>query len=270
MPKQSSHLVPAMFCLMACTASNFEDAEEWRAAEPMQRTTLAYVIDVSQSTAALTGCGGDANIDGVFNSVLDCEIAALLAVNDTARASGTIADVGTAVFAFTGATADIRPHGTDNDLLTAPDADLDNNNMLDVEMTLRSIQVGSIEEFTEQTVGQATSYGAGLEAIAPVLRASTQPNKLVVFVSDGFNNTAPEIGSILPMPPGTVIHTFAVGAKAACDIDSSLGSLQEIADQTGGTCTEVPNVADLPEVIPTVVAAELTDLWLTTRPTPPK
>jgi hypothetical protein len=269
--EQSSHLVTAMLALagVACTSTEFDDAEEWQEvgasikAEPRGQATLAYVIDVSESTAALAGCGGDANIDGVFNSVLDCEIAALLAVNDTARASGTIVDVGAAVFAFRGATADIQPGGTDCDLLTAPDADLDNNFMLDVTSLLRSIQVGGIDDFTGHTVGQATSYGAGLEAIEPVLSASTQPRKIVVFVSDGFNNTGPEIGSVPPMPIGTVIHTFAVGASSACEIDSSLGSLQDIADESGGTCTEVPNVADLPEIIPTVVALELAELRVT-------
>jgi hypothetical protein len=112
-------------------------------------------------------------------------------------------------------------------------------------------------------VGEFTSYGAGLAAIEPVLSASVQPNKIVVFVSDGLNNTQPSIYSILPMPPGTVIHTFAVGMASACDAETPLGSLQDIADETGGTCTHVPIIARLPDVIPSVIAAELTELRLT-------
>lgn len=286
---------------MACSSADIDDAEMWREvsddlpsgvlisvevstpsngaslpqgpvevtgfatigeAEPVAQTTLAYVLDVSGSTAALTGCGGDANGDGLFSSILDCEITAAIALNNTARATGTVAEVGAAVFAFSGATADVRPGGVNHDSLTAPNADLDSNSLLDVDVVLRSIHLGAIHNFTPHVVGNATSYAAGLEAVKPVLAASARPNKVVVFVSDGNNNTAPEISSVLPMPAGTVIHTFAIGQQSACDNDKSLGSLQDIADQTGGTCTEVPIVANLPAVIPTVIAAEMTKLQL--------
>jgi hypothetical protein len=231
--------------------------------EPMSQSTLAYVIDVSGSTGSLHGCGGDLNADGLYSSVLDCEIMALLCVNYMAIATGTIANVGMAVFGSSGATADIQPGGTDHDLLTLPDANLDADLVLDVEKVVRSIRIGSIGQCTEHQVGMSTSYGAGLAAIEPVLAASEQPNKVVVFVSDGYNNVGPGIDAILPMPAGTVIHTFAVGLGAACDADAPLGSLQNIADETGGTCTEVRKLADLPVVVPAIIAAELTDLRLT-------
>lgn len=237
-------------------------------AELVSQTTLAYVIDVSGSTRSLNGCGGNLNNDFLYSSVLDCEIAALLSVNTMAIATGTIADVGAAVFGNKAATADIQPGGNDLDLLTLPDANLDGDWVLDVEKVVRSIKVGSINQFTPQHVGLGTSYGAGLAAIEPVLSASVQPNKVVVFVSDGFNNTGPNIFSVLPMPAGTVIHTFAVGMASACEAATPLGSLQNIADETGGTCTHVPIIADLPQVIPTVIAAELTDLRLTVDDAP--
>lgn len=231
--------------------------------EPMSQSTLAYVIDVSGSTGSLHGCGGDLNADGLYSSVLDCEIMALLSVNYMAIATGTIANVGVAVFGSSGATADIQPGGTDQDLLTLPDANLDADLVFDVEKVIRSIRVGSIKQCTPHQVGKSTSYGAGLAAIEPVLTASEQPHKVVVFVSDGYNNVGPGIDAILPMPAGTVIHTFAVGMGAACDADAPLGSLQDIADETGGTCTEVRKLSDLPVVVPAIIAAELTDLRLT-------
>jgi hypothetical protein len=226
-------------------------------------TTLAYVIDASGSTGNLNGCGGNLNKDFLYSSVLDCEIAALLSVNTLARETGTIADVGAAVFGSSAATADIQPGGTDNDLLTMPDANIDEDWVFDVEEVLRSVRVGVLGHFTAQQVGTWTSYGAALAAIKPVLSASEHPDKVVVFVSDGFNNTSPGIDSVFPMPPGTVIHTFAVGLASACDVFAPLGSLQDIADETGGTCTHVPRIADLPNIIPSVIAAELTDLRLT-------
>lgn len=231
--------------------------------EVVPETTLAYVIDVSGSTGSLNGCGGNLNADFLYSSVLDCEIAALLSVHTLAVATGTIADVGAAVFGSSAATADIQPDGTNNDLLTVPDANIDEDWVLDVEEVLRSAHVGALGHFTGHQVGLSTSYGAGLAAIEPVLSASDQPNKLVVFVSDGFNNKGPNIYDVLPLPPGTVVHTFAVGMASACDVVAPLGSLQDIADETGGTCTHVPRIADLPNVIPSIIAAELTDLRLT-------
>jgi hypothetical protein len=227
------------------------------------QTTLAYVIDASGSTASLNGCGGNLNSDFLYSSVLDCEIAALLSVHNMAIATGTIVDVGAAVFGSSAATADMQPAGTKNDLLTAPDANLDKDWVLDVEEVVRSVQIGALDKFTAHQVGKSTSYGAALAAIEPVLSASEQPNKVVVFVSDGLNNTGPSIYSVLPLPPGTVIHTFAIGMASACDVVAPLGSLQDIADETGGSCTHVPRLADLPNVIPSVIAAELTDLRLT-------
>src|SRR5690606_9255152 len=62
--------------------------------EAVAKTTLAYVVDVSGSTESKGGCGGDLNKDGKSNTVLDCEIAALIKLNSMAHATGTIKDVG--------------------------------------------------------------------------------------------------------------------------------------------------------------------------------
>jgi hypothetical protein len=230
---------------------------------PLAQTTMAYVVDVSGSTASSNGCGGDQNGDGNVNTVLDCEIAALIAVNDLGIATGTIADVGAAAFASLAATADVGPAGG-MQLLTGPDTDANSNAVRDIDEVLRSMTVGHIGQFEVFDFSTATSFGAGLAAIAPVLAASTQPNKIVVFVSDGQNNTDPNIFDVLPLPGGTVVHTFAIGLSSACDADTEgLGSLQDIADATGGTCTNVPDVADLPDVIPGVITSQLLGLQLT-------
>lgn len=236
---------------------------------PTAQTTLAYVVDVSGSTLSSGGCGGDLNNDGYVNTVLDCQIAALLAVNEMAIATGTVAEVGASVFGSQAATADVMPGGTDSDWLTAADADLDGDLVADMEQVLRSLEAGYIGEFTAHEVGSATAYGAGLDAIKAPLLASNQPHKLVVMVSDGKNNTGPHVDLVLPtLPIGTVVHTFAVGVHSACDVDLSLGSLQDIADATGGSCTEVPDVAELPNLIPAVIGAKLIGLTLTANGAP--
>ncbi|WP_146155404.1 vWA domain-containing protein [Enhygromyxa salina] len=231
---------------------------------PIAETTLAYVVDVSGSTLGGGGCGGDLNGDDLVDTVLDCEIAALIELNKLAAANGTIADVGAAVFGTFGATADVQPGGTDNDLLTEPDADLDMDMDIDIDEVLRSLKTGLVGEFTDHVVGGGTSYGAGLSAIEPALSASTQANKVVIFVSDGNNNLSPHINQVLPtLPADAVVHTFAIGASSTCDPVVVLGTLQDISDATGGSCTEVPDVTELPDIIPSVVAAELISLELT-------
>jgi hypothetical protein len=230
----------------------------------MSDTTLVFLVDVSGSTDNPASCGGDINSDGEFDTVLDCEIEALLAVKQAAISLGNIPSIGAAVFATKGAAADMRPAGTDADLLTALDADLDLDTTPDVDEVLRSVQYGGIDEFSSRKVALATSYGAGLAAAKAVLEDSNESHKLLVMVSDGDNNTAPSIDAVLPdLPPGTTVHTFAIGDWASCVKDANaLGSLHDIASATGGSCTEVPNVADLPDVLPQVIEAQLTGLDL--------
>jgi hypothetical protein len=248
-------------------------------AVPVATTTMVYVMDLSGSTDVGGGCGGDANGDGSSNTILDCEIAALTELHEQATALGTVYEVGLAVFASSGAAADVMPGGTPNDLLTGPATDLggpgipDNvpNGVADVVDVMRSARSdagggsGTLSSFSPRSVGQFTSFGAGLTAAGAILGAGTQPNQLVVFVSDGLSNTSPSVAAALgALPAGATVFTFAVGASSSCDSDpSSLGSLRDIADATGGTCTNVPNPSDLPNILPGVIMSELVGLVLT-------
>src|SRR5262245_30855419 len=73
-------------------------------------TDLVYVIDVSLSTIdPVPGCGGDPNGDGRFDSVIDCEIAALQRVNHEIAASGAVSNVGIGAFGEAGNVADVSP-----------------------------------------------------------------------------------------------------------------------------------------------------------------
>lgn len=238
-------------------------------AVPIANTTLAYIMDVSGSTEAFGGCGGDPNGDGAGNTVLDCEITALTELHEQAIALGTTAQNGVVVFGEGAAQADMVPGGGPTDLLTGPETDLGPggaNGIPDVEDVLASADSGFVGLFTPFNVGaDATNFSAAISDVAPILGASTQSNEIVVMVSDGQNNAGPDVQTALALvPAGVRIYTFAVGAGSNCASDPlGLGSLQEIADTTGGTCTNVPDPSDLPDVLPGVIMSVLANLELT-------
>ncbi|MEE6258830.1 choice-of-anchor P family protein [Plantactinospora sonchi] len=237
---------------------------------PVANTALIYVLDVSGSTddPTVTGCGGDQNGDGRANRILDCEIAAARELNNQAVATGTVGDVGVAVFAENAATADVTPGGGD-DLITGPTSDLDGAGGRDVDQVLTSANSsvsgdGGLTRFAARSVGNLTNFAAGVQNATAVAAASDEPRKIVAFVSDGVATAGGNVGGPLASVPANVdIFTFAVGQGSTCDnTGGGRGSLQQIADATGGECIPVPDVADLPDIVPGVIASELTTLTM--------
>ena len=223
----------------------------------VQDTALIYVIDVSGSTSAGGGCGGDFNGDGPSNTVLDCELVAAQALDAQAAAQGNILEAGIVVFGEHGAVGDLdgidsgvqprRPPGSPG-----------------IGTVLHSIRVGRVNQFTPFDVGQSTSYGNGIQAAVSALSGSSAPRKIVVFLSDGMPTAPPAVSAVLgSIPAGVRFFTFAVGNAAACSSSSPLGSLQQLATATGGSCTHVTNVAQLPAILPGVIGSQLTKLELT-------
>ena len=235
---------------------------------PVANTALVYVLDVSGSTnnPSLPGCGGDQNSDGRPDSVLDCEILAARTLNFVAESTGTIGEVGGGLFADSGATADVDPASGDQ-MITGPNTDGDLNGRRDVADVLVSAFSafggnGGVNLFTSKTVGVETSFSAGIQAALDILSASSRPNKMVVFMSDGLNSGGVNISSLLPSG-GVKFFTFAVGDLANCtESIPLLGNLQDIANLTGGTCTQVSsaNIGTLPSILPVVVASQLITL----------
>jgi hypothetical protein len=220
---------------------------------PVANTTLVYVVDRSGSTQSLNGCGGNQNGDGLANSVLDCEIAAGRALNQQAIAAGTVDEVG-AVFFDTGAQIqDVSP-SPGAQRLTNPATDTDSDTTPDIEETLRTA-----------TVGANTNFEAAVQQACGLVQSSTNPNNIVVFLSDGVATTGANALDDLPCRPKTAtFQTFAVGSGSSCtDTGAGRGSLAQIAAATGGTCTNVTNVANLPGVVPGIIASQLTKLELT-------
>ena len=247
-------------------------------------TLIVYVLDVSGSVNAVLGCGGDANGDGHTNTVLDCEIAAALALNADAIAAGSVGQVGVVAFSGLAAAGDVSP-APGVQTLTTPATDANGANGPDVAEVLRSAiaqHTGSptygLRVFSPVSSGSgSTNYSAGIQAAVNLVNLSSMPNKLVVFMSDG-NNTA---GTALAgtgaaavqlraavANSGAIFHTFAVGSNTgfSCTTNSSgRGSLLDVAQlsQPDGTCTEVATVANLPTIVPDLILAELTSLSFT-------
>ena len=98
-----------------------------------------------------------------------------------------------------------------------------------------------------------------------LVQQSTNPNNIVVFLSDGFAGEGGGALDDLPCAPtAATFQTFAVGSGASCtNTGGGRGSLAQIASATGGTCTNVTNVANLPDVVPGIIASQLTKLELT-------
>ncbi len=239
--------------------------------------TLVYVIDVSGSTIFLSAggdCGGDVNGDGHSNTVLDCEAAAVLALNAAAVADGSIDEVGVAVYGESGAAGDMTPGGSD-DPITAPNA---NGDVATVVQSLRSSDVvgsacvnAGLAQFTPKAVGcDGTNFAAGLAAAQTVVDASTNGTVVVIYLSDGLSNmgTTGQFNSNLTnlVETGAIIHSFAVGSSADCE-SGSYGTLQQMADASlaqnlAGSCTNVVTPAGLPDILPDLIGSTLESLAL--------
>jgi hypothetical protein len=214
-------------------------------------TALTYVLDVSGSTAGACST----------TNILACEIAAGKALNNKAAAPNTVVGtVGSAVFATGGAPADVGPAGGDQ-LLTTPTADANGNGTRDIDEVLNSAVIGGLNQFTGRSVGTGTNFVAGITAAGVVTNAQTESRKIVMFLSDG-SQGQDVTGPAGAVPDDTTYFTFAVGGGSSCNFGNYNASLQAIADLTGGTCTAVPDPADLPDVVPGIIASKLVNLTL--------
>ncbi|GLY50117.1 choice-of-anchor P family protein [Lentzea sp. NBRC 102530] len=226
-------------------------------------TALTYVIDVSGSTVGTVtaGCGGNQNGDSYPSSILDCEIAAARALNAKAAVPNTVVgSVGGAVFGASAASLDVGPAAGEQ-LTTTPSADADNNGTNDISQVLGGVQFSGAQLFTPRDVGGSTNYTAGLTAGLASATAAPQQRKLMIFLSDGAGSGNVDAVLQQAVNAGVKIFTFAVSDNVGCDIAGN-NSLRKIAETTGGTCTEVPDVSQLPDVVPGVIASKLTGLTL--------
>lgn len=230
---------------------------------PVAATALITVMDVSGSVIGSTGCGGDANSDGRSNDILDCEIAASVELNNDAISSGTVGEAGVVAFSGVAPAGDVNP-ADGFQTLTSPDADENDNDVSDIEEVLRSAfsrrrgnPIG-LDLFTRVTASNGTTnFANAVERACELVSLTDSPNKVVVFTSDGANNRGANLNDVLPCETPAVFHTFAAGPGASCTTSNSRGGLDTIADLTGGTCTEVTDLSELPSVLPGVIRSKL-------------
>lgn len=215
------------------------------------QTAIAYILDTSGSADFTGGCGGDQNNDRLSNRILDCEIAAALKLHQEVVSSNTVSQIGLVTFASGATVRDLNPTSAAT-FLVSPTADADGNGVLDFEQTLRSLRA----------VG-GTNFRAAVAAACNLLSGAQASNRLAVFISDGEATEGGAAINILPCNPPVQFETFAIGANSSCTGGAAGSRLQEIAARTGGTCTNVKDVSNLPDILPEVIGSRLTRATLT-------
>jgi hypothetical protein len=220
--------------------------------------TLVDVMDVSGSTDVGFGTG--------CAPILGCEQQFVTALNQAAVASGSVDEVGVAVFATSAATADMSPAGGDQ-VIVAPDADNFVNTVVNSTFSVFGGN-GGVAQFTNKVVGVETNYTAGLQKALDVVNASSNSVNIVVFVSDGVSTEgaggfAAAVAALAAA--GAVVNSVALGSEASggADINCSSGTggtLQQMADGTGGTCFDIDDPGALPLIIPDLISTSLDSL----------
>ena len=221
--------------------------------------TFVYVMDVSGSTSIGGGTG--------CSPILQCEKEFVTALNQAVIDSGSADEAGMAVFAGTAATADVSPAGGAQ-LLVAPDAPGSSPTYI-AQVIASTFSTfggdGGVNQFTFHNVGNTTNCTAGLQAALPPVQASTNTNRVVVFVSDGqcdLTGLAGFDAAIAALAAeDAVIQSIATGTGNSCGSGAGQ-SLQRMADQTGGSCTLVEDPGLLPDIIPNLIGSSLDSLTL--------
>ena len=149
---------------------------------------------------------GDVNGDGLANTVLDGELAALIAVNQALIDYGLDATTTIAIVAFgeDASAQDMDPAAAGIQLSTSPSADTDGDGMLDVEQVLRSLQRKDETDYA----AALTELDATIDAIGTSYRAAS-----MLFVSDGEPNALDYADEVaLLRGKGVTLSGFGAGA----------------------------------------------------------
>jgi hypothetical protein len=230
------------------------------------------VADLSGSTQSPSNmdCSGDGavnagddfNGDGRPGDVLDCEISGIIALNQSLFGTVNV-DVGLVAFGQDAATVDIKSAAGDQAFTSPPEADLDSNGRADHEDVARGLRVGQITRYTPKAVGTWTHFDRAIAAMNAAFAGQPAGERnIAFFLSDGnpgcsgaacggpaYTGLAGPLGTA--RANGTIINTFTVGINTAgC---AAGAPMREIADATGGTCTEVDDPSALANALPGMV-----------------
>ena len=230
---------------------------------------VVYVIDVSGSTMGgfndingdhLVNNLDDINRDGKAGTILDAEIAGVIALNESL---GNPVNVNVSVVAFgnSAAGADMSPI-PGKQFFTTPQADIDGNKINDLEEVVKGLREGSLGEFRPKGVGGGTDFHSALKFMNLEFENVTTVGVSVgFFLSDGFDGSGliPDTSTILKdtIALGVTVHTFAVGDKSD---QSQIGKLAKIAKNTGGSFTVVNDPTELTTALPTTQVVGIKDV----------
>ena len=240
---------------VAVTGGYRLDAVFGLSAVPATEEAVVFTIDVSGSTtdAQGDGCGGSYNNDGLVDTILDCELASVGEVLPRLRGVG---EAGAIIFHEAAVATDVSPVSGFQSL-TAPTADLDSDGVYDIEQVLKTARgyqffftrsIG-VTYFTRirQVTGNYSAFDRAITRSCDVLAGATAPRRSVVFLSDGEAIVGKHVSDVLPCADSSIrFHTVAVGEDQTCAGDyNGKGSLQDMADLTGGSCVEVTDPSEL-------------------------
>jgi RHS repeat-associated protein/uncharacterized repeat protein (TIGR01451 family) len=248
---------------------------------PATTPTEAVVFTLDMSGSALVegqGCGGDFNADGLFDTVLDCELVSTVEAIEEIGSWGTVSEVSIVLFELLAGIPDLQPIPSRQGL-TAPLADLDGNGVLDVETVLRSVgrtgflSIGA-RQFSTVTIRfgsfGGTNFQAAAQSSCTALAQSSQPKRTIVFLSDGEASQGNPVSTVLPCSEPAIIQTVAVGPGSSCTISGGgRGSLADIAAYGGGTCTQITEPSELVGVLSASVVPRILSVTLTVDGGPP-
>ena len=217
------------------------------------QATIVYVFDASGSTGQSGGACG---------TILACEKTFFTGLNTAAAGSGSVNQIGLAVFGADAVTADLTPAGGDDPL---GDPDDGNTAVNSIVLTNGGFNYQVGQYTVKNGNADGTNYSAALQQALAILGASTDPNKFLVFASDGLSNAGSLVAFNAAVASlagtGTVASSIAIGTSASCT-GGSAGQLQDIA-VNGGQCYAVPDPNDLPDLIPNLIGSTLTKVELT-------
>jgi len=210
------------------------------AEEDQQFIDIVYVIDVSGSTRkAGNDCNSDGRVDdgdnftpadGGIGTVLDCEVGAVMALNDELTMQDSIS-VSAIVF---GRIADSVLE------FAEPAADSDSDGVSDLDQLLIQLNQGG----GVVSVGKATRASAAAKEVK-TLFASSDSRKIAILLSDGRVPLALSGSRSLKIleNAGIQVESFIIGEATSGDCENS--ELGAISASTGGLCIKVEDITTL-------------------------
>lgn len=234
---------------------------------------VIYVVDVSGSTASPVDqdCNGDArrdatddlNNDGTRGDTLDCEIAGVIALNQSLVNRPDLR-VGLVAFGSTAAAADVSPStGVQNFVSPGEDGNdggFTRDSVADIENTAQSLDQGKVNQFSLYQVGTNTSFDAALSEVNRIVAGSTQPT-IIFFLSDGQAAVTSSSGSALAQlkAAGAQINTYGIGAgTGSSPCSAALGTIASSPDR----CRVVSDPNKLVAVLPSSTGSTIVKVSL--------